>query len=496
MRDVIAGTSVAFVLIPQSLAYAQLAGLPPEHGLYAAAFAPVAAAFLASSPYLQTGPTALTSLLVLGAVSQLAPAGSGDFVELAALLAILVGLWRLLLGVLRGGRLAYLMSQPVLLGFAAASGVLIIAAQLPAVLGVSGGGGSPLPAARDALAEPGSWQLGATAFAAGTALVMLLGRRVSPLFPAVLLTVIASIGISTAIGFDGPTVGDLPAGLPPLTLGLPWSDVPALLVPSFVIALIGFAEPSAIARRYAAEDRHRWDADRELTSQGLANIAAGIGGGYPVGGSFSRTALNRTAGARTRWSGAVSGLVTLAFLPAAGLLADLPVAVLAAVVITAVLPLVDVPALREVWRYSRPQAAVVVVTFAITVALAPRVDIAVLIGIALATAVHLWREVNVTVPSWTEGADLHLRPRGVVFFASTPAIEEALIRLLAAHPDARRLVVHLDGLGRLDLTGALALRSVLDDAIAADVEVRLADVPPQVRRIVSRVLPDLMPGPR
>jgi SulP family sulfate permease len=104
--------------------------------------------------------------------------------------------------------------------------------------------------------------------------------------------------------------------------------------------------------------------------------------------------------------------------------------------------------------------------------------------------------VNVVVPSWTEGADLHLRPRGVVFFASTPALEEALIHLLAAHPDARRLVVHLDGLGRIDLTGALALRSLLDDALAAGVEVRLADVPPQTRRIVSRVLPDLMPPDR
>jgi SulP family sulfate permease len=430
---------------------------------------------------------------VLGAVSQLAPVGTGEFVELAALLAVLVGLWRLLLGLLRGGRLAYLMSQPVLLGFTAASGVLIVASQVPGLLGAPAGDGNPLPAAREALSDVGSWQLAATAFAAATVLVMVLGRRLSPLFPSVLLAVVASIGLSAAVGFDGPTVGDLPAGLPPLTLDLPWSEVAALAVPSLVIALIGFAEPSAIARRYAAEDRHRWDADRELTSQGLANLAAGIGGGYPVGGSFSRTALNRNAGARTRWSGAVSGLVTLAVLPLAGLLADLPTAVLAAVVVTAVVPLVDLAAMREVWRYSRPQAGVVVVTFAITLALAPRVDIAVLIGIVLAIAVHLWREVNVSVPSWTEGDELHLRPRGVVFFGSTPALEEALLKLLAAHRGARRLVLHLDGLGRLDLTGALALRAVLDDALAAGVEVRLADVPPHLRRIVSRVLPDLMP---
>lgn len=491
-RELGAGASVAFVLVPQSLAYAQLAGLPPERGLYAAALAPIAAAPAASSPYLQTGPTAITSLFVLGALSPLAPIGGLEYAGLAAVLAVLVGGWRLLLGTLRGGSLAYLMSQPVLLGFTAAAAVLIVASQLPAALGTAATSTDPLVSGWHAVREPASWHAGAIAFAVAAALVVVLAKRVSPLLPGVLVAVAGAIAVSALVGYPGPTVGRLPAGLPVLGADLPWARVPALVVPALVIALIGFAEPAAIARQYAAADRHTWNPNREMVSQGLANVAAGLGGGFPVGGSFSRTALNRLAGARSRLSGALTGLVVLAFLPAADLLARLPVAVLAAAVIAAVLPLLTVGTAREFWAYSRPQAAVAAATLVLTLVLAPRIDRAVLIGIGLAVAVHLWRELHVHVPSWTDGQTLHLRPTGVLFFASAPPIEERLTRLLAAHPDATRLVLHCDGLGRIDLTGALALRAVFGDARAAGLTVELVDVAPHARRLLSRVLPDLV----
>lgn len=491
-RDGVAGISVAFVLVPQSLAYAQLAGLPPERGLYAAALAPIAAAFAASSPYLQTGPTAITSLLVLGTLSPLAPIGGPQYVALAALLAILVGAWRMLLGLIKGGSLAYLMSQPVLLGFTAAAALLIIASQLPAVLGTGAGSDNPLASGWAALREPSSWHPAAVAFAAATALIIILGRRVSPLLPGVLIAAVGAILVSAVIGYGGPSVGRLPGGLPTPSFDLPWEQLPALAVPALVIALIGFAEPAAIARQYAAADRHHWDPNREMISQGLANVAAGVGGGYAVGGSFSRTALGRLAGARTRVSGALTGLAVLAFLPVAGLLARLPVAVLGAAVITAVLPLLTVGTARDFWAYSRPQAMIAAATLVVSLVLAPRLDRAVLIGIGLAVAVHLWRELHVHVPGWTEGEVLHLRPSGVLYFASAPPIEETLTRSVAAHPEATRLVLHCDRLGRIDLTGALALRAVLNDARAAGLDVELVDVAPQVRRIVSRVLPDLL----
>lgn len=486
--DLIAGLSVAMVLVPQSLAYAQLAGLPPEHGLYAAALAPIAGALLASSPYLQTGPTAGTSLLVLGTLSPLAPVGGAEFAALAALLALLVGAWRVVLGLLRGGPLAYLISQPVMIGFTVASGLLIVGSQLPAVVGVGAAVGNPLTAAWHALRQPGAWHLWAVAFAAATALIMLVAKRISPLVPGVLVAVVGAVAVSSLAGYTGPAVGPLPAGLPSFTLDLPWAQASTLLLGSFVISLVGFAEPSVIARRYAAADHHRWSPNREMISQGLANVAAGFGGGFAVGGSFSRTALGRLAGARTRLSGLVTGLAVLAFLPAAGVLAALPTAVLGAIVIVAVAPLLNPGPMRSFWRYSRPQALVAVATFAITLALAPRIDRAVLIGIGMAVAVHLWRELHVQVPSWIEDRVLHLRPSGVLFFASAPSLEESVGDLLARYPDAERLVLHCDSLGRIDLTGALALRSALAEAEVAGVTVEVVDVPPHARRMVWRVL--------
>jgi SulP family sulfate permease len=493
-RDAVAGLSVALVLIPQSLAYAQLAGLPPERGLYAAALAPIAAAFAASSPYLQTGPTAITSLFVLGALSQLAPIGGHEYVALAALLAVLVGAWRVLLGLIRGGPLAYLMSQPVLFGFTAAATILIIASQLPSVLGVSPTSSNPLHSGWAALSHPAAWRLGAIGFALATATIMVAGKRLSPLLPGILIAATGAIVVSAIAGYGGATVGRIPAGLVTPSLDLPWRQLPALLLPALVIALIGFAEPAAIARQYATADRHPWDPNRELISQGLANVAAGLGGGYAVGGSFSRTALGRMAGARTRASGAVTGLIVLAFLPVAGLLAELPTAVLGATVIMAVLPLLNLATAREFWAYSRPQAVIAAATFMLMLVLAPRVDQAVMIGIGLSVAVHLWRELHVHVPSWTEGDILHLRPSGVLYFASAPPIEEMLTRSLAIHRDAKGLVLHCEGLGRIDLTGALALRAVIAEARSAGLMVELTGVAPQVRRLLSRVMPDLVGG--
>lgn len=487
-RDVIAGVSVGLVLIPQSLAYAQLAGLPPAVGLYAAAAAPIAGAMVGSSPYLQTGPTAGTALLVLGTLSSLAPVGGGEYVTLAALLAVLVGVWRVLLGLLKGGPLAYLMSQPVLTGFTIASSLVIIVSQLPAVVGVRSGSTNPLSSAWGVLNQAAEWEIWAIAFGLATAVVMVAAKRISPLMPGVLIAVVGAIVVGVLLDYSGRTVGELPTGLPALTVDLPWSDVPRLLMGSLVIALVGFAEPASIARRFAAADHHRWDPDREMVGQGLANIAAGLGGGFAVGGSFSRTAVNRLAGARTRFSGLVTGLVALAFLPVANILSELPTAVLGAIVIVAVVPLLNLRPLREYWQYSRPQAAVAVGTLVTVLVVAPRIHLGVLVGIGLAIAVHLWRELHVHVHSWAEGDVLHLRPRGVLFFASAPPLEGAFGDLLAAHQDAQRLVLHCDGMGRIDLTGALALRAVVEDAKAAGVAVELVGVPPQTRRILSRVL--------
>jgi SulP family sulfate permease len=479
---------VALVLVPQSMAYAALAGLPAHYGLYAAALPPVAAAFFASSPYLQTGPVALTSLLTLGALSTLAVPGSETYVALAALLALVVGLARIIVGVIREGRISYLMSWPVLQGFMVAAALLILASQLPGALGVSPPTEGVLPSAWWAMSHPGAWEAPSVALAVLTGVLILGGRKIHPLTPGVLLATAIGIGYSLATGYSGPTVGPVPAGLPPLPRDIPWSQLPLLVIPGGVIALVGFAEAASISRTFAVMDRRPWDPSREFISQGVANVVAALSSGFPVGGSFGRSSLNRLAGAQSRWSGAVTGVAVILFLPVAGVLAPLPRSVLSGIVIAAVLGVVRIPQLLGLWRLSKPQALAAWTTFALTLILAPRIDLAVLIGILLALGIHAWREMKVRCDSWLEDTTFHLAPRGVLWFGSAPQMQRSFMHELAEGHDVHRIVLHLGGLGRIDLSGAMMLKEFRDEMAAGDIEVDLAGVPYHARRILRRTL--------
>lgn len=486
--DLLAGATVALVLVPQSLAYAELAGMPVVTGLYTAVAATIAAGVVGSSRYLQTGPVALTSLLTLGALSSLAATGSTEYVALAALLAIVVGVLRVVIGVLHWGFIAYLMSQPVVAAFTVAASLLILLSQVPALLDVSTSHASPALAAAEALTQPEEWS--PTSILIGVVMtgLIVLGRRLSPLFPAAFVGTVAALALSGLGVIAATEVDEVPSGLPVPNMDLPWSEVPSLLLPGLVIALVGFAEAASISRHYAAEDREHWNPDREFVGQGLANVAAGAFQGYPAGGSFSRSSLNRLSGARTRWSGVLTGVIVLAFMPAASILSNLPRAALAGLVIAAVLPLVRVRPFTELWRFSRPQFFVGMITVTATLAYAPRVELGVVIGVGLSLAVHLWRELQVDFEAWTEAGALHVRPQGVLYFGSAPALEARIAALVAADPALTTVVLHLERLGRLDVTGALALRSLLDDMTGSGTRVILADPQPQARRILQAVL--------
>lgn len=490
LSDVVAGVSVAVVLVPQSLAYAQLAGMPAYRGLFAAAIPPLAAAPFASSPYLQAGPTAVTALLTFGALSSLAPVGSTHYLELGLLLALMVGMIRIMVGLVHAGVLAYLLSQPLLIGFAPAAAILIVASQLPLALGVSAHGDHELYRASWALVHVDEWQLSALLIAGVVAGVLVAGRRLHPLFPGVLLAAVAAILFSSLSGFGGATLGHVGSGLPPVTTSLPWHDMPRLVLPAFVIALLGFAEAASIARTYATLDRARWNADREFLSQGVANVAAGAFGGFPVGASFSRSALNRLAGAKTAMSGFVTGLAVLAFLPLGFLLSPLPQSVLAATVIVAVVPLIRLDRIVDVARLSRWQLTITLTAFVLTLVLAPHIEWAILAAIAVSIVVHLWRELRLDVAATGHGQRVELRPQGVLWFGTAWLLEDRLSALLAEHPNATRLDLRLEALGRIDLTGAMALKSLITDAEQAGLAVTVHGTPEHARRIVRRVIRD------
>jgi SulP family sulfate permease len=488
--DILAGISVATIVIPQSLAYAELAGMPVHTGLYAAAMPSIAAAFFVSSPYLQTGPTAMTALLALGTLSQLASPGTASYIGMAALLAIVVGIVRVLVGLARFGSVAYLMSQPVLMGFTSAAAILICASQLPTVFGVHTSGDGVLLGAIWTLTHPHDWQLTALGLAIMTGICILLGRKLHPLFPGVLLAVGLGIGYSLLTGYQGSKVGEISTSLPKITLDLPWLSVPSLLIGGTAIALVGFAEVASIARTYATQDRMRWDANREFISQGIANLTAGLFGAFPVGGSFGRSSINRLAGAKTCWSGAATGLVVLAFFPFMSILSALPKAILGAIVITAVLNLIRPMQLIRLRRYSHPQASIAWLTFGLTLALAPRIDIAVLLGIGLAVAQHLRREQQLVFEHWlSQNGDnvLHFKPLGVLWFGSIASFQAEFTTLLAENPDVREVSIHLGGLGRIDLSAAIILRQLMDDARRAGLKIELSDVPPMARSWVVRI---------
>ncbi len=393
--DLVAGASVALILIPQSLAYAQLAGVPAGRGTARRRAPPIAASIVASSPYLQTGPVTLTALLTYGALVHLAEPGSDAWIALSVLLALIVGVVRLAVGLLRAGGIAYLVSQPMLLGFLPAAATLIVASQLPDSTAADVAKGSTLSRAADVLSHPDGWQLSAVALALLSMALIIGGRRINRLFPGVVIAVAFGLVYAKASGYGGPVVGPIPTSVIDHTGGLPLDAIPSLIVPGIIIALAGFVEPASVARTFAVRERQRWDPDREFASQGMANIASAVAGGIPVGGSLSRSSLAYLAGAKTRWSGAVAGMVVLLVLPFVGVLSTLPRAVLGGIVLASVIDMLRPLPMLRLSRYSRPQFLVAVATFALTLALAPRIDLAIVAGIGLAIAVHLWRELNI-----------------------------------------------------------------------------------------------------
>lgn len=488
-NDVVGGVAMAFLLIPQALAYARVAGMPPHVGLYAAALPPLAAAFFVSSPYLQTGPTAVTSILVAGGLAAHAVPGSSEYVLLAGLLALVVGVIRLGIGLLRAGQIVYLMSEPVLRGFMAGAAILIVLAQLPDVLGLG-------PPPTQGFFGRAVWMVGSLPrwspetilLAAATFGVSRTATRLHPLVPGVLLATLGGIAYSVLRGYEGAVVGEVPIGFPTVEPRLPWGRLPVLVLPGVVIALIGFSEAATIARTYAARERQRWDPDRDFISQGVGNLVAGVTGAFPVGGSFSRSALAHMLGVRTSWGGAITALALLGFIPFAWVLAPLPAAVLAAVVIAAVIHLARLGPILDLWRLSRAQFLVAASTFLLTIVLTPRIDEAVVLGILLAIGVHLWREFQVRVTTWMDGGSLHVRPEGVLWFGSAQMLEKRVLELISQHPETGRLVLHMERLGRVDLTASLVLAGLVRDARAAGLDAEVIAIHRMTAKALHRVL--------
>ena len=518
--DLMAGIAVSLLAIPQSLAYAQLAGVPPHNGLYAAFIPSIVAVLFGSSGIVSTGPVALTSLLTAASVGQLAPAGSTQFVAYVTLLALLSGIFQLGLGLARAGVLVNLLSHPVLMGFVNAAALLIAMSQLPAITGIALQQASPasgqgpgsaflldvwsLLQRLDAL-NPVALGLGALALA-----MLYCFKRFAPRIPGVLLMVATLTILSYAIGFEangGRVVGNIPAGLPGFSLPdaewAEWRTIVTLLPAAFVIALISFMEVMASAKVIALKTRTRWDENQELIGQGLAKIVAGFCQSMPVSGSFSRSALNLSAGAKTGFSALFAAafvLITLLFLTP--VFHHLPLPALAAMIIMAVVNLLDFGAMRRAWLANRDDGIAAVLTFAATLVFAPNIQNGILTGVLFSLGAFIFRRmtprISVTRLSAEESEDNPVDPlpndNGVcvlrfdaaLFFGNVSFFEDALLKLEEDNPGLHTIVIDASGINHIDASAVEMLRSVVMRLRENGITLRFAGAKPQVIEVASR----------
>ncbi|EEX13404.1 sulfate transporter [Citreicella sp. SE45] len=408
--DLVAAVIVTIMLIPQSLAYALLAGLPAEMGLYASILPLVAYAIFGTSRALAVGPVAVVSLMTAAAIGQLGLTSPAEIALAAVTLAFISGVFLTLLGVLKLGFLANFLSHPVIAGFITASGVLIAASQLKHIFGISAEGHTLLELVLSLAEHIGQTNpitlvigVGATAFLfwvrKGLKPLLVragMGPRLADIFAKAgpVAAVVATTLIAWGFGLDArgvKLVGDIPMGLPPLSApSFDLSMWSTLLLPAVLISIIGFVESVSVAQTLAAKRRQRIDPDQELIGLGTSNIASAISGGFPVTGGFSRSVVNFDAGAATPAAGAYTavgiGIATLVLTP---LLFFLPKATLAATIIVAVLSLVDFSILKKTWTYSMVDFIAVTATIVLTLLVG--VEMGVSAGVLLSIFLHLYK---------------------------------------------------------------------------------------------------------
>jgi SulP family sulfate permease len=614
--DFIAGLTVALVLVPQSMAYAQLAGLPAYYGLYAGFLPVIVAALWGSSNQLGTGPVAVASLLTASSLTPLAAPGSPNFVVLAVMLALMVGIIQLALGAFKLGVIVNFLSHPVIVGFTNAAAMIIGLSQVNKLIGVPMGRSEHfIEDIWGVVRQVGDTHWPTLAMGLVAIAIMWVIRRQAPKLPGVLIAVAVTTTASWLIGFErndvasveqimepeakallaefartesrigeinadlaaksgalklaladkgelsheaitlnyemellrlqlkdredenrrrnravrsmvfekvshdgtpaqyyalgrlpageagdghrwriaragsdrlklvggGEVVGKVPEGLPPVALPkISWDMLGSLISAAIVISLVGFMEAISIAKAIAAKTKQKIDPNQELVGQGLANLVGSLTQSFPVSGSFSRSAVNINAGAKTGLSSVFTGLfVLLTLLFLTPLLYHLPQAVLAAVIIMAVIGLINFGAIRHAWEANKHDGIAAIVTFLATLAFAPHLDNGIMVGAGLAIGLYLYRTMSPRVAILGRHPDGTLRDAqvnnlpasevvtavrfdGRLYFANVAYFEDAILEAVAANPKAKYLLVVGDGINELDASGEEVMHHIVD----------------------------------
>ncbi len=531
--DLTAGLIVTVMLIPQSLAYAMLAGLPPEIGLYASVLPLVAYALLGSSMTLAVGPVAVASLMTASALQPLAQPGSEQYIILAATLALLSGVMLLAFGLLRLGFLAHFLSHPVISGFISGSAILITVGQLKHLFGLNTNASNVFQELYQLVVQLPQANLATTVLGLATLFFLLFSRSylagllqklglnqktaslVSRLAPMV--AVIVSIGavskLSLATTAGVKVVGEVPVGLPSLGMLIPnASHLAALWLPALLISLVGFVESVSVAQSLALKRQERIQPNRELLGLGAANMASAFSGGYPVTGGFARSVVNFAAGANTPLAGIISAvLMAIVIASLTGLFYHLPQAVLSATIIVAVTALVDFTTLKATWKYDRADAVSLVATLLGVLLLG--VEAGVLIGVALSLAVLVWRSSHphIAIVGRVPGTEhfrnvqrhkvetlpnlLALRVDESLFFANASLVQSYIESCVSKDPNVSYVLLLCPAVNQIDSTALEALTQLQGSLNAKGIKFMLAEVKgPVMDRLNGTHLGDALEG--
>ena len=497
ISDLVAALIVTVMLIPQSLAYALLAGLPPEVGLYASVAPLILYAIFGTSRVLAVGPVAVVSLMTAAAIGEQAAIGTPAYWAFAITLAFISGVILLLMGLLRLGFLAHFLSHPVISGFISASGLLIAASQIKTLMGVSAQGHNFIDLVVSLVQQiPYAHLLTLTVGVGATGFLFWVRKGLKPLlvlwgFQSGTADVLSKTGPVAAIVlttfltwfFQWQTqglkiMGGIPQGLPPLTLPI-WDLAlwKALAVPALLISVVGFVESVSVGQTLAAKRRQRIAPNQELVALGASNVSAALTGGFPVTGGFARSVVNFDAGAKTPAAGIYTAVgITLASLFLTPALYYLPQATLAATIVVAVLSLVDLSIFKKTWRYSKADFVAVLATLLVTLTLG--VELGLVTGVGVSLSLYLYRtsrphiaEVGL-VPGTehfrnimrhevgTQPAVLGLRIDESLYFANSRVLEDHVNDCVASHPQLAHVVFQCSAVNSIDASALESLEAI------------------------------------
>lgn len=509
--DLIAGITVTMMLIPQAMSYAMLAGLPPYIGLYASVMPLLVYALFGTSRQLAVGPVAMVALLVSSGVGVLAPIGSDDYIAMAILLALMVGVIQFLMGAFRLGFVTNFMSHPVISGFTSAAALIIGFSQLKHIVGL------PLPRTEN-IAET-LWltvtQVNAmdpVALAIGVGgIVLLLGlKRISSLLPGAMIAVVIATLVVWGFNLDETAgvsiVGQVPAGFPEFSIPtLSWTTIINLLPIALTISIVGFMESIAVAKKIATEKRYEIDANKELVGLGLANIVGSLFKAMPVTGGFSRTAVNKNAGANTGLAAIITAvLIGIALVFLTPLFYYIPNAILASVIMVAVFGLIDVHEVKHLWKVKRDDLGLLVFTFAATLVLGVKYGIFLSVGLSM-----VWFVIKTTRPHYavlgklpetdqyrnvkrhdqaeTTPGVLTLRFDAQFYYGNVSFLKDTVKREEARmNSPMKALVLDASAVNQLDSSADTALHELLRDYRLRNVDLFFAHVKGPVMDVMKR----------